>query len=434
VCARAWPRDRRPYDAFAPTVSVLAVKQGLVRSASLWFGGVAATYALSLGTLALFSSFDWGYVALTGIWSALGLGVLLAGLLLSSPQLRQGGIVWLGATTSIVVAEGFGMLAQTPRSVSFLILAAALLVAALAYALQIRRVALEPVAVGATLLSLGLACYSIGVSLHGARQGFALLALGILYGAIAARLFQRPRYRDLTTLYWAIALVLGGIADARLLDGTYAVLGWAAAGAVLAWLSSRIGERRFLAGAAAYLVVALGRAFVFEAPPTHLFVARAHPASGAPAILIVAAAVATFAYFAVRERDLLRRGAWWLAGVLGVYGLSLSILELVARIFNDSLHTEFQRGHTAVSAFWGLLGLVLLYAGLKRWRSLRLAGMALFAVSLGKIFLYDLPSLSSITRALSFLAVGAVLLLGGFFYQRLSSGGEAPPTADGAAS
>jgi uncharacterized membrane protein len=27
---------------------------------------------------------------------------------------------------------------------------------------------------------------------------------------------------------------------------------------------------------------------------------------------------------------------------------------------------------------------------------------------------------SSITRALSFLAVGAVLLLGGFFYQRLS--------------
>ena len=45
----------------------------------------------------------------------------------------------------------------------------------------------------------------------------------------------------------------------------------------------------------------------------------------------------------------------------------------------------------------------------------------LFAVSLAKIFLYDLPSLSSITRALSFLAVGAVLLLGGFFYQHLAT-------------
>jgi uncharacterized membrane protein len=110
--------------------------------------------------------------------------------------------------------------------------------------------------------------------------------------------------------------------------------------------------------------------------------------------------------------------------VLAVYGVSLSILELVASIFNQGLETEFQRGHTVVSAFWGLLALALLYAGLKRWRPLRIAGFALFAVSLVKIFIYDLPSLSSITRAPSFLAVGAVLLLGGFFYQHLSAADE----------
>jgi uncharacterized membrane protein len=63
----------------------------------------------------------------------------------------------------------------------------------------------------------------------------------------------------------------------------------------------------------------------------------------------------------------------------------------------------------------------LLYAGLTRWRSLRVAGFALFAVSVGKLFLFDLGSLSSITRALSFLAVGGLLLLAGFFYQQLSS-------------
>ena len=59
-----------------------------------------------------------------------------------------------------------------------------------------------------------------------------------------------------------------------------------------------------------------------------------------------------------------------------------------------------------MSAFWGLLALGLLYAGLTRWRSLRLAGLAVFGVALGKLFLFDLSSLSSITRALSFLAVG----------------------------
>jgi uncharacterized membrane protein len=53
--------------------------------------------------------------------------------------------------------------------------------------------------------------------------------------------------------------------------------------------------------------------------------------------------------------------------------------------------------------------------------ALRVGGLALFGLSLAKLFLYDLSRLSSISRALSFLAVGAVLLLGGFFYQRLGA-------------
>jgi len=69
-----------------------------------------------------------------------------------------------------------------------------------------------------------------------------------------------------------------------------------------------------------------------------------------------------------------------------------------------------------------VLGLAALYLGLKRRSArMRLAGFVIFGVSLAKIFLYDLSELSSITRAFSFLAVGAVLLFGGFLYQRLSA-------------
>src|SRR5204863_498572 len=111
-----------------------------------------------------------------------------------------------------------------------------------------------------------------------------------------------------------------------------------------------------------------------------------------------------------------------LAGALVVYGASLAILEAAQLLSPEDVHTNFQRGQTMVSAFWGVLALVFLYAGLRRRRPLlRGGGFVLFAVSLGKIFLFDLASLSSAQRALSFLAVGAVLLLGGFFYQRLSA-------------
>src|SRR5262249_2880436 len=118
----------------------------------------------------------------------------------------------------------------------------------------------------------------------------------------------------------------------------------------------------------------------------------------------------------------LRSIGTWLAGGLAVYGVSLGILQIAEWIGPRDVTTDFQSGHTAVSAVWGALGLTLLYVGLRRGSAaLRVGGLTLFGVSLAKLFLYDLSRLSSITRALSFLAVGAVLLLGGFFYQRLGA-------------
>ena len=113
--------------------------------------------------------------------------------------------------------------------------------------------------------------------------------------------------------------------------------------------------------------------------------------------------------------------------VLGLYAASLAILGAAEALSTAGEKTEFQRGHTAVSAFWGIVAFTALLIGLRRGlQVLRLAGLGLFALALGKLFLYDLSTLSSVSRALSFLAVGAVLLLAGFFYQRLSSSDVAP--------
>jgi uncharacterized membrane protein len=75
------------------------------------------------------------------------------------------------------------------------------------------------------------------------------------------------------------------------------------------------------------------------------------------------------------------------------------------------------------------VGLALLYAGLKRGRrELQIGGFVLFGISLMKLFVYDLAFLSSIARAFSFLAVGALILVAGFFYQRLAGGHPEPRT------
>jgi hypothetical protein len=243
-----------------------------------------------------------------------------------------------------------------------------------------------------------------------------LLALAAVYGALGA--WSHRAQRDLATLQWGTGLVLAGVAGAFLLEDVWLVLAWAAAAAALAWLAGAAGELRLQTFSAAFLVVAVGYTLVSEAPPRDFFVAALHPGDGVPSLACVVLATLAFAFFArhatkpaeplghdepltvarlagiaaaaqSRYRVLALAGA----GVLALYGLSLTILEIAQAASAAGIETGFQRGHTAVSAFWGLVGVGLLYVGLTR-------------------------------RALSFLAVGALLLLGGFFYQRLSGGLE----------
>ena len=52
----------------------------------------------------------------------------------------------------------------------------------------------------------------------------------------------------------------------------------------------------------------------------------------------------------------LRRWVAAAAAVLGVYGLSLTILGAFEEFDGASVATSFQRGHTAVSSFWACSG------------------------------------------------------------------------------
>ena len=196
------------------------------------------------------------------------------------------------------------------------------------------------------------------------------------------------------------------------------VFAFSAAAAAIAGIGWLAGERRLTVAAGGLLGLGLLYVAVLNAPPADFFSASDSPATGVPAI---ASLVGGALVLALTLEGSLRRWVAGAAAVLGVYGVSLSILGAFEEFDGASVATSFQRGHTAVSAFWGVLGFVALR---RRSPVLRAAGFALFGISLAKLFLYDLGELSSITRALSFLAVGGVLLVAGFVYQRLAAEGN----------
>ncbi len=71
---------------------------------------------------------------------------------------------------------------------------------------------------------------------------------------------------------------------------------------------------------------------------------------------------------------------------------------------------------------WGIEGASLLIAGFPlRDRTLRLSGLALFLVCVGKAFLYDLRELETLYRILSFVVLGAILVAVSWLYTRFRS-------------
>ena len=79
-----------------------------------------------------------------------------------------------------------------------------------------------------------------------------------------------------------------------------------------------------------------------------------------------------------------------------------------------------QTPQVLLSAFWALVGFGSLLFGLLRDdRRFRIAGFALLTAAIAKVFLFDLSTLESIYRVLSFIALGLLLLAAAFAYQRI---------------
>jgi uncharacterized membrane protein len=101
--------------------------------------------------------------------------------------------------------------------------------------------------------------------------------------------------------------------------------------------------------------------------------------------------------------------------------------------FGDSIG-EFgvrQQGQALLSGFWAVTSLgAIVYGLLNSVKEIRYAGLALLVVAVAKIVLFDLTSLAAAYRTVSFIAVGAILLLAAFAYQNIKTRVTEPPPND----
>jgi len=198
------------------------------------------------------------------------------------------------------------------------------------------------------------------------------------------------------------------------LEGKWITFSFAVEGAILVWTGFRAANN-FLRQAG-YLLLGISALRVLVFPPEGgAFLLN--PRFAAYMVMIACFAVALWS---ARSHESSIEGPE--RTEVGLFAIAINVYALIALSaeFWDYFGSEATLAqHLALSILWTAYASALLFLGvLKKSGLLRWQSLALFGLTVGKVFLYDLGFLDRGYRIFSFFVLGAVLLAVSFLYQR----------------
>ncbi len=405
-----------------------------VRWSSMLVAGVGMLGALASPML-VGTTGEGGSIAFVALALAASVGVLLwqrwnwlslAAFAVSAPQL----ISWI-YKSGFITFEGVAV----PSESSLLVLAVLsgfwVLYAAAAFGYELRARGEEKLPVSSWLLLLCSSvfvfcagCIVLGddsaLALNSWIFGFA--AVHLLLGGTAIRF---GIHREIGSLLTGGGIALGSIGLANVFNGPTLVAVWSAMATALAYMATRVDRssvptlsdaQRLLVGAFAFLALGIVHLLVVEAPPYAIVDGVEDLGSSLVAIACCAGAALACWYWG---RQIEPKAAT-VTGFIGAAGFVYlgSVLIIDAIGANDGGEAR-EIGQAWLSAFWAATGLGAVVWGMRRNSpKTRLGGLALLTVAIAKVWTYDLAELEELARALSFVALGLLLLAGAFAYQR----------------
>lgn len=413
----------------AALIGVIAVAIA-VRWSSMLVAGVGILGALAAPML-VGSTGEAGSIAFVAVALAAGVGVLLwqrwnwlslGAFAVSAPQL----ISWI-YKSGFITFEG----AAEPSQPSLLVLAVLtgfwVLYAAAAFGYELRARGEEKLPISSWLLLL---CSSVFVFLAGCvvigedsalalnAWIFGFAAVHLLLGGAAIRF---GIHREIGSLLTGGGIAIGSIGLANAFDGPMLVAVWSALATALAYMATRVDRtsvptlsdaQRLLVGAFMFLALGIVHLLVVEAPPHAIADGVEDLGSSLVAIACCAGAALACWYWGRQIEPKAATVSGFISAAGFVYLGSVLIIDATGGEAREI-------GQSWLSAFWAATGLGAVVWGMRRKSpKTRLGGLALLTVAIAKVWTYDLAELEELARALSFVALGLLLLAGAFAYQR----------------
>jgi len=254
--------------------------------------------------------------------------------------------------------------------------------------------------------------------------------LAVVNGGIAVGL--RTALPALRRQYVALSAILLAVALALAFDGPVVALGWSLEGAALGWLA--LTERRRMFAVASAVMIAMGAVQLAHALQEPLAVGSL-PLVNSRA-LVVLLVIAVLAWLVSRMKDdplpeVNGRSRDWLVILANLLALGLLTADISAYFSQRALDADAGEVRTVrreaglmqqvtLSVTWAAYAVGLIAVGIRRrYTPARYLAMLLLAVTVLKVMTRDIAELDRFYRMLSVLAVGVLLVLASYLYQRM---------------
>ncbi|MGI6709467.1 MAG: DUF2339 domain-containing protein [Dethiobacteria bacterium] len=282
--------------------------------------------------------------------------------------------------------------------------------------------------IGGAVTYYGLSWFNLHPEFPGVMGWFTLGLAGFYLLAGFALLPAAQRAPQAHFTAFSLAAVLLVVFVPLQLHGAWILAGWTLEAALLCYLGLRLADQRIRGGF--WVVLSLALFQLLYAVWTH------HIDPGDYRFLLNSTALLTFGFIAVLlllswfYRRFRREGpepsseVFILAGAAGLLLLAFVSMDIYRYGTVLAWHTgnaEYYRNLALLmmSLFWALYAAVLMAFGfIRRQPPLRYAAIALFGLTLAKVILYDLSFLKLVYRIISLVALGLILLIVSYLYQR----------------
>lgn len=415
TAAMAWAQDAQLLAAFALTggfTTPLLLSTGQNREVALF----SYVILLDLGTLFLVVFKPWRRLL---VMSYAGTLLLYVGWYSSFYSRSQLGLTLFFATLFFAMFALAPLITLQPEGEAALFASVPAILAfvtAVVYFLQAYAMIEEVDKTYMAWFALGLA----GVYIFLSRQ-------------VSTRKITPGATQILHFLHLAVALGFITVAIPIRLDAHWITIGWFVEAGVLLWVADRIDSELLNLFALAALALGVARLLVIDNFSTTQLLFNLRMATYAVAVGVLGAV----AWYAARRTDDAARTVAAVAvvalNVLALLALSHEVADYYARqmttlrpgrgswtpaYYNEWRRVEIARDFT-YSALWMAYGAMLMVIGfLRRSAFVRWQALLLIAVTIVKVFVYDVSQLDKGYRIVSFIVLGVLLLAISFVYQR----------------